>query len=334
MKAIQIKKYSKEIKVELNEIPTPQITDNEVLVRIKAAGVNPLDNMIIKGEVKLITPYDFPLTMGNEMAGVVEKIGKNVKNFKVGDRVFARLPLSKIGAFAEFVSVNENALAKIPDYLDFTQAAAVPLTALTAYQALEILQPQKGQKIFISGGTGGFGAMAIPIAKHFGLEVITNGNSINKERVLALGADQFLDYKTEDYTKILKNIDFVIDTLGGKELEKQFTILKKGGKLVSLKGMPNKNFAKKMNLSWWKTLIFSLVGKKFDDLANKNNQEYHFIFVKENGKQLSEIAKILEKNKIVPSVDSVFPLEKANDALLKIATQPSQGKTILTIESF
>lgn len=331
MKAIQIKKYSKEIKVELNEIPTPQIADNEVLVKIKSAGVNPLDNMIIRGELKLITPYNFPLIMGNEMAGIVKKVGKNVQKFKIGDRVFGRLPLNKIGAFAEYVAVNENALAQIPDYLNFTQAAAVPLTALTAYQALEILQPKKGDKIFISGGTGGFGAMAIPIAKHFGLEVITNGNNINKDRVLALGADQFLDYKTEDYTQILKDIDFVIDTLGGKELEKQFSILKRGGKLVSLRGMPNKKFAQRMNLSWWKQFIFGLVGKKFDNLAKKNNQEYHFIFVKENGEQLEKIAKILEQHQIQPSIDSIFPLEKTEEALQKIATKPSQGKTILEI---
>lgn len=331
MKAIQLKKYSNKIKVELNEIPTPQIVDNEVLVKVKSAGVNPLDNMIIRGEVKLITPYNFPLVMGNEMAGIVEKIGKNVQKFKVGDRVFARLPLNKIGAFAEYVAVDEKALAKIPDYLDFTQAATVPLTALTAYQALEILQPKKGDKIFISGGTGGFGAMAIPIAKYFGLEVITNGNSINKDRVLELGADKFLDYKIEDYTQILKDVDFVIDTLGGKELEKQFSILKRGGKLVSLKGMPNKNFAKRMNLSWWKQFIFGLVGKKYDNLAKKNNQEYHFIFVKENGEQLEKIAKILEQHQIKPSINSIFPLEKTEEALLKIATKPSQGKTILEI---
>lgn len=331
MKAIQIKGYSKTIKTEIKEIPLPKIAENEVLVRVKTAGVNPLDNMIIKGEVKLITPYDFPLTMGNEMAGIVEKIGKNVRKFKVGDRVFARLPLSKIGAFAEFVVVEETALATIPNYLDFTQAAAVPLTGLTAYQALEILQPKKGEKIFISGGTGGFGAMAIPIAKSFGLEVITNGNTTGKERVLQLGADQFLDYKTQDYTQILKDVDYVIDTLGGAELEKQFKILKKGGKLVSLKGMPNRRFAEKMNLAWWKKLIFGLVGKKFDNLAKKNGQEYHFIFVTSNGNQLQKVADILEQHQIKPTIDEVFSFEKTNEALEKIATKFSQGKTILEI---
>lgn len=330
MKVVQILKYSKsDISVKINEVEIPKISADEVLVKVQTAGVNPLDNMITKGEVKLIVPYAFPLTMGNEMAGIVEKIGENVTEFKAGDRVFARLPLTKIGAFAEFVAVNKNALAKIPDYLTFMEAAAVPLTALTAYQALEIFQPKVGETLFISGGTGGFGAMAIPIAKHFGLKVVTNGNKDNKERILALGADQFLDYKTEDYTKILKGVDYVIDTLGGDELEKQFSILKKGGKLVSLKGMPNKRFAEAMNLSWWKRFLFSIAGAKYDKLAKKNNQKYHFIFVKESGKQLSEIAKIFETKQIRPSIDSVFPLSEVNKALDKVANGRSEGKTIL-----
>lgn len=333
MKAIQIDKHSKtDLSVKIKEVATPQPADNEVLVKVKTAGVNPLDNMITRGEVKLITPYAFPLTMGNEMAGVVEKVGRNVTDFKTGDRVFARLPLNKIGAFAEYVAVDKGALAHIPAYLSFAEAAAVPLTGLTAYQALEILQPKAGETIFISGGTGGFGAMAIPVAKVMGLKVITNGNLANKERVMQLGADRFLDYKTEDYTQVLSDVDYVIDTLGGKELEKQFTILKKGGKLVSLKGMPNGRFAEKMNLAWWKKIIFGLVGKKFDAMAKKNQQEYHFIFVTSNGKQLSEVAKILEQHQVKPSIDSVFPFEQAGEALHKIAHQPSQGKTVLSLE--
>lgn len=333
MKVFQIDKHSKtDLSVKVRNIETPSVGNNDVLVKVKTAGVNPLDNMITRGDVKLIVPYSFPLTMGNEMAGVVEETGRNVSKFQQGDRVFARLPLDKIGAFAEYVAVDKNALAKIPEYLSFEEAAAVPLTGLTAYQALEILKPKQGEKIFISGGTGGFGAMAIPIAKSFGLEVITNGNIQNKDRVLALGADRFLDYKIEDYTKVLSNIDYVIDTLGGNELEKQFSILKKGGKLVSLKGMPNGRFAKEQKLVWWKQLIFGLVGRKFDNLAKKNDQEYHFIFVKSSGKQLQEVANILEQHQVKPSIDSVFSFDQTSEALQKIATKPSQGKTILKFE--
>lgn len=190
MKAAILEKYASDgCELVIKDVPVPEVGDNEVLVNIKAAGVNPLDNMIVRGEVKLIVPYRFPLIMGNEFAGVVEKAGGKVTEFKKGDRVYARMPLDKIGAFAEYASVKADALAKIPDYLSFEEAASVPLTALTAWQAYELMNVQKGGKLFISGGTGSVGAMAIPIAKSLGLTVITNGSGDNEERVRALGAD-------------------------------------------------------------------------------------------------------------------------------------------------
>ena len=163
------------------DIPVPQIEDHEVLVKIKAAGVNPLDNMIIRGEVKLIVPYKFPLIMGNEFCGVVDKVGKAVRNFSVGDRVYGRMPLKKIGAFAEYAAVDKNAIAKVPEYLSDEEAASVPLTALTALQAFELMNVKSGKTVFISGGTGSLGAMAIPVAKSMELNVITNGSVGNKD---------------------------------------------------------------------------------------------------------------------------------------------------------
>ena len=263
MKAVQIDKYSKAVdSIKIREVNIPEIKPDEVLVKVKSVGINPVDNMITRGEVKLITPYSFPLTIGNELAGIIEKIGERVIEFKKGDRVFSRLSTNKIGAFAEYVAINKKDLAKIPEYLSFNEAAAIPLTALTAYQALNILQLKLGETLFISGGSGGFGAMAVPLAKARGIKVITNGSLENKERVLALGAEQFLDYKTEDYTQLLHDIDGVIDTIGGKDTEKQFSILKQGGKLVSLKGIPNGRFAKKIGLPLWKQWVFGLYGKK------------------------------------------------------------------------
>ena len=230
MRAAQVEQYNKNnISVKMVSLDIPVIGERDVLVRVSAAGVNPLDNMISRGEVKMIVPYKLPTVAGNEFVGVVEKVGANVSKFKVNDRVFARLPLDKIGAFAEYVAVNENAIAKVPNYLSDVEAAAVPLTALTIMQVLELMKAEKGKTIFISGGTGSVGAMAIPIAKAKGLEVITNGSAENKDRVLELGASRFIDYKTEDYSKSLSNIDYVLDTLGGNETEKQMQILKKGG---------------------------------------------------------------------------------------------------------
>ena len=332
MKVVQIDNYSKTIdSVKIREINIPEIKPDEVLVRVKSVGINPVDNMITRGDVKLITPYSFPLTIGNELAGVIEKTGEKVTEFKEGDRVFSRLPTNKIGAFAEYVAINKKDLAKIPEYLSFNEAAAIPLTALTAYQALDILQVKSGETLFISGGSGGFGAMAVPLAKARGIKVITNGSLENKERVLALGAEQFLDYKTEDYAQLLHDVDGVIDTIGGKDTEKQFSILKQGGKLVSLKGMPNGRFAKKMGLPLWKQWIFGFAGRSFDNMAKKRNQEYHFIFVQSSGEQLSEIAKVLEENQIRPSIDSIYSFEDIAKALVKVDKGSSRGKTIVEI---
>ena len=332
MKVVQIDNYSKTIdSVKIREINIPEIKPDEVLVRVKSVGINPVDNMITRGEVKLITPYSFPLSIGNELAGVIEKTGEKVTEFKEGDRVFSRLPTNKIGAFAEYVAINKKDLAKIPEYLSFNEAAAIPLTALTAYQALDILQVKSGETLFISGGSGGFGAMAVPLAKTRGIKVITNGSLENKERVLALGAELFLDYKTEDYAQLLHDVDGVIDTIGGKETEKQFSILKQGGKLVSLKGMPNGRFAKKMGFPLWKQWIFGFAGRSFDNMAKKRNQEYHFIFVQSSGEQLSEIAKVLEENQIRPSIDSIYSFEDIAKALVKVDKGSSRGKTIVEI---
>lgn len=199
-------------------------------------------------------------------------------------------------------------------------------------QALELMGAESGKTIFISGGTGGVGGMAIPIAKAKGLTVITNGSVENKERVEKLGVDQFIDYKTTDYTTVLKDIDYVLDTLGGAETEKQMTIMKSGGKLVSLRAMPNRSFAKRMNLAWWKQFILGLAGRKFDKMANKYGVSYDFIFVESNGKELQEVADIFTKLEIKPSVDTVFDFKDVNKALDKVANGRSRGKTVLSFK--
>ncbi|NQM37563.1 NADP-dependent oxidoreductase [Streptococcus suis] len=331
MKAAQHTSYNKNnITLNLTEIAKPQIKPNQVLVKVTAAGVNPLDNMISRGDVKLIVPYKLPQTAGNEVVGLVEEVGATVTNFAAGDRVFGRLPLDSIGAFAEYVAVDAQALAKVPAYLTDEEAAAVPLTALTIMLALELMGAEAGKTIFISGGTGGVGGMAIPIAKAKGLTVITNGDGASAERVLSLGADQFIDYKTEDYTKTLSNVDYVLDTLGGAETEKQMSIMKKGGQLVSLRAMPNGEFAKRMNLPKWKQILFGLAGRSFDKMAKKYGVHYHFIFVESNGRQLQEVADIFSKLEIKPSIDTVYPFEEVNAALDKVANGRSRGKTVLS----
>ncbi|MFR0557951.1 oxidoreductase [Pseudoscardovia radai] len=333
MKAAMLTHYAKDgTDLEIRDIPVPEPGGTEVLVKVMAAAVNPLDNMIIRGEVKLITPYKMPLVMGNEFAGIVEKTGRNVTRFTAGDRVYGRMPLKKIGAFAQYAAVEESALAVIPEYLSYKQAATVPLTALTAMQAFEVMHVTAGESVFISGGTGSLGAMAIPVAKSLGLHVYTNGSGSNEERVRQLGAERFIDYKKENYVDVLSDVDHVLDTLGDRELPNEFTVLKEGGSLVSLRGMPNGRFAKRSGMPAWKRLLFSIAGRKYDRMAAAKGQTYDFLFVHEDGRQLEEIGRLFDADHpLETSIDTVYALEQINEALAKVKHGKSRGKTIIAI---
>lgn len=336
MKAAVLTHYDKKgADLEIRDISMPVTKDDEVLVKIVTAAVNPLDNMIIRGEVKLIVPYAMPLVMGNEFAGVVEKTGKNITKFKKGDRVYGRMPLGKIGAFAEFAAIKESALAHIPDYLSFEQAASVPLTALTAIQAFELMNVKAGDSVFISGGTGSLGAMAIPIAKKLGLHVYTNGSGDNKERVKKLGAEKFIDYRKENYADVLSNVDHVLDTIGGRELPNEFKVLKKGGNLVSLRGIPNGRFAVRHDMTLSKRILFRFAGSKYDRMAAMKKQTYDFLFVHEDGSQLEKIGRMFDKeHPLETSVDTIFRLDEINEALEKVKQGKSRGKTIVTVGEY
>lgn len=332
MKAAILNEYNKNgCDLEIRDIPIPKVADNEVLVKIRTAGVNPLDNMIVHGEVKLIVPYSFPLVMGNEFVGIIEKTGSAVKNFSEGDRVYGRMPLKKIGAFAEYAAIDQSAIAKVPEYLSDEEAACVPLTALTALQAFELMHLKKGETVFISGGTGSLGAMAIPVAKSFGLTVITNGNGASEERVKKLGADCFIDYRKEDYSEVLSDVDYILDTLGERELPKEFAVLKQGGSLVSLRGLPNGEFAARSGMSFIKRMMFKMAGSKYDKMAAAKGQKYFFIFVHEDGAGLDRITEIFKDTHLEASVDEIFSLDDVNLAMKKVASGGSKGKTILKI---
>ncbi|NQD48922.1 NADP-dependent oxidoreductase [Bacillus altitudinis] len=331
MKAAQITKYSKNLHAQINDISIPEIADNEVLVKVKAAAVNPLEMLIITGSVKLIQDYEFPLTLGNELTGVVEKVGKNVTEFHVGDTIYTRLPIEKIGAFAEYAAIDAGSIALMPKNLTYVEAATAPLAGLTAYQGLyEELEAQSGETVFIPGGSGSFGQMAVPIAKAMGLHVIVSGSAEARERILEMGASQYLDYRTEDYVELLSNVDYVIDTLGPKEFDRELSIIKPGGKLLSLRTGPNKRFGKDRNFPRWKQMLFALAGAKYDRKAKKQNVEYRFIFVRSDGEQLKEVTKIIEDNNIVPAIyPTIFTIESVNEALKLVANGRPKGKVIV-----
>jgi len=248
----------------------------------------------------------------------------------IPDAVFARLPISRPGAFAEYVAVPADAVARMPEGLSFEEAASIPLTALTAYQALDLLEAKPGSSIFISGGSGGLGAMAIPLAKARGLKVYTNGNSASRDRVMALGADRYLDYRKEDYLEVLEPVDYVLDSLGGKELERQMQLLRRGGKIVSLRGMPNARFAKRFGLPTWERWLFALAAFGVERKARQLGVSYEFLFVQSNGRQLAEVARLIGEKGIQPSVGQVFPFAETNDALRKVASGGASGKVVLS----
>lgn len=209
----------------------------------------------------------------------------------------------------------------------------MPLTALTAYQALDLLKVEAGKTIFITGGTGGSGALAIPLAKARGLRVVTNGRATHKDRLMALGVDKFIDYQTEDFVDVLSDVDYVIDTLGGDDTMKLFKILKNGGAMVSLNAMPNKVFAKRMGMSAFKQFLFGLVGRKYDKVASQNNQRYDFIFAQSSGKDLADVSRILIEGQVPVSIDTIYDFKDINQAIDKLKNGYSKGKSVLRVNN-
>ena len=334
MRAVQISHYSKQIHTHLRQLPVPEPSPTQVLVRICAAAVNPLDLLLLSGSLRLLWKTPLPLTLGNECAGVVERVGPEVTRFRAGDRVYARLPLERIGAFAEYAAVDQDALARIPAGYSFRQAAAIPLTGLTAYQGItEELQARPGQTLLIPGGSGSFGQMAVPIARELGLRVIVTGNSRAREGILALGAERYLDYRQENYWEVLSGVDHVIDTLGPKEFERELSVLKPGGRLLSLRTGPNRAFGESHSLPGWQKALFTLAGARYDRAARRQGKEYRFLFVRADGAQLETITRMVERRQILPPVDPHrFGLEQAEEALNLVAHGPTSGKVILDLE--
>lgn len=318
MKAAVLNKFKNDL--EIKEVDIPKITDDEVLIKVSYAAVNPLDNLIKDGTLNIITPYKLPLILGNELAGVVTSVGKNVKEFKAGDRVFAMHEK----AFAEYVAINHQYIAKVPEYLSDDEAACVPLASLTFLQAIKLMNAKSGSSIFISGASGSFGNLALPLAKDF--KIYASGNANFKQKALKLGVCEYFT-KSDDYTKI--KVDFVIDCVGGDETFKQFQILNQGGKLVSLKGMPDMKFAKSLNLSKLKQILFYFAGFKLNNVAKKVGCEYHFMFVNKNGEELRQVSSMLDEIKYHPSVGEIFNLDDINKALKSVKNSNKTGKVLI-----
>ncbi|HDR4604379.1 NADP-dependent oxidoreductase [Bacillus cereus] len=332
MKAMIIDKYGK-VPMRMAEVPTPEINEYEVLAEIHAASINPIDFKIRDGKVKMLLKYEMPLILGNDFSGVIVKVGSKVTRFKVGDEIYARPRKNKIGTFAEYIAIHEDDIALKPKNLSFEEAASIPLVGLTSYQALhDIMQLQKDQKILIHAGSGGVGTFAIQLAKIMGATVTTTASEAGSDLVKSLGADQIINYKTEKFEEILKDYDAVFDTIGGTTLEKSFNIIKSGGNIVSVSGMPNARFGKEFGSGFFKTLLFSLASKKLTALEKKHHAQYSFLFMKPSGDQLRIIANYIEAGKIKPVIDRVFPFEDAQKAMEYSEAGRAKGKIIVKIK--
>jgi alcohol dehydrogenase len=333
MKAFVLERYGKKRPLQLADIPEPQPRDDEVLVEVHAAGVNLLDSKIRDGEFKLILPYRLPVILGHDVAGVVAKVGPRVRQFKVGDEVYARADDFRIGTFAEFVPVKEASLASKPKVLTMEEAASIPLVALTAWQALvEKANLRKGQKVFIQAGSGGVGTFAIQLAKHLGATVATTTSSANVALVKSLGADVVIDYRTQDFEDVLRDYDVVLNSQDGKTLEKSLRVLKSGGKLISISGPPDPEFGQEIGAPGFVKLVMRLLSSGIRRRSKSRDVRYSFLFMKANGGQLREITRLLDAGVIRPVMDRVFPFEQTNEALAYVEAGRAKGKVVIKLK--
>jgi alcohol dehydrogenase len=330
MKAFLIDRYGKNDCLRVGEMPDPEVRDDDVLIQIHAASVNPVDYKIRDGAFKFILPYRFPLILGNDLAGVVVRVGSQVRRFKPGDEVYARPDKDRIGAFAELISIREDSVALKPKRLTMEEAASVPLVGLTAWQALiERANLKKGQKVLIHAGSGGVGTFAIQLARHLGATVATTTSTANLEWVARLGADIVIDYKNDDFETIVRDYDMVLDTLGGMTLEKSLRVLKPGGKLIGIAGPPDPEFAKAIGSSWFLKLGMRILSSRIRRKARRRHVTYSFLFMRASGDQLREIAALIDSGAIHPVVDRVFPFESTKEAVAYVEKGRAKGKVVV-----
>ena len=333
MKAFALKRYGKKRALELEDMSSPDLRDDEALVQVHAAGVNLLDSKIRDGQFKLILPYRLPIILGHDVAGKVVAVGPRVRQFKPGDEVYARADDFRIGTFAELVPVKEASLAIKPTGLTMEEAASIPLVALTAWQALvEKADLKKGQKVFIQAGSGGVGAFAIQLAKHLGATVATTTSASNAALVKSLGADVVIDYKTQDFEEHLRDYDVVLNSQDGKTLDKSLRVLKKGGKLISISGPPDPEFGKEIGAPWYVKLVVQLLSSATRRKARSRGVCYSFLFMRANGSQLRDIARLVDAGVIRPVMDRVFPFQSTNDALAYVEAGHAKGKVVVKVK--
>ncbi|MFE9857452.1 NADP-dependent oxidoreductase [Streptomyces sp. NPDC005780] len=316
MRAFVVEKYGGRAGMRAAEMPDPQVGPDDVLVKIHAAGVNPLDLRIRNGDFKAFLPYRLPLVLGNDLAGTVVQAGPSVTRFAVGDEVYGRPDKDRIGTFAELIAVHQDDLAPKPATLTMTEAASLPLVALTAWQALvERAHVQPGQKVLIHAGAGGLGSVAVQLAKALGAHVATTVSTAKVDLAKDLGADVVVDYRTQDFEEVLDGYDVVLDSLGGENLTKSLRVLKPGGTAISVAGPPDPAFARELGANPILRLAMTALSFGTRRKAERHGVTYSFLFMKASGDQLRELTPLVDAGKIRPVVDRVFPFDETLQAM-------------------
>lgn len=332
MKAFVVDSYGTKKPLRAADMPKPTLREDEVLIQVHATAVNMLDAKIRSGEFKLILPYRTPFVLGHDVAGVVVDIGPRVRQFKVGDEVYARPDDFRIGTFAEFVAVKERSVATKPNNITMVEAASIPLVGLTAWQALvDQAKLKAGQKVFIQAGSGGVGTFAIQLAKHLGAKVATTTSSANVSLVKSLGADTVIDYKKEDFEQHLSGYDVVLNSQDGKTLKKSMGVLKPGGKLITITGPADLAFAEAIKAPWMVKQVIRALSFSARRQAQRLKVSFSFLFMKANGSQLQQITQLIESGAIRPVVDKVFPFESTNEALAYVESGRAKGKVVIQV---
>ena len=326
MRALQLIKYGDiEDSLAFNEVSKPQVQAEDVLIEIKAAAINPIDKLIILGNLQGMLPIPLPSSLAYDVSGIVVDKGEEVIDFEIGDFVYARVPQEQMGTIAEYVAVNNSAVSKKPENISFEEAASIPLAGLTALQSLEYVGIKENDKVLIHAGSGGVGSLAIQYAKTKGAYVYTTTSTNNVKWVKELGADRVIDYKTEDYKTIIADADIVFDTLGGNYTLEAFQVIKQGGKVVSIIGPLDEDTAKMFGMADYK------LPEELSKLTSGKEASYKYIFMHPNGAQLGEIKSLIEAEKIKPIIDKIYSFSESIEAITHLATGRAKGKIVIKI---
>ncbi|TDW92786.1 alcohol dehydrogenase [Kribbella pratensis] len=330
MRAFVVKQYKGP--VQQADVPEPVVGEHDVLVQVRAAGLNMLDEKIRAGEFRRILPYKLPLILGNDVAGTVLGVGAKVRGFRLGDEVYARPGKDRIGTFAERIAVAEADLALKPASVSLEEAASLPLVALTAWQALvERGNLQPGQRVLIHAGSGGVGTVAIQLAKYLGATVATTVSAGNADFVRELGADFVIDYRSQDFEQLVEGYDLVLDSLGGKNLEKSLRVLRPGGKAIGIAGPPDAAFGREVGANPVLRLAMAALSSRIRRQARRLGVTYEFLFMRASGDQLRQITALVDSGVLRPVVGRVFDFDQTVQAVQSLHKAGIRGKAVISL---